>query len=267
MKKEEESMKKEETAVAVQNDQDFQIPSELTGVFDLKEQLEGVQPRLPQIGIVHAAQMFKMPDDSLIGQFDGIILDHNCANAWWETSFEISGGGVPPDCLSLDGITPDPSSAKRQCDTCTMCPLNQFGSDGRGKACKNMKRVHVLINGSLLPYRLTLPPSSLRAFDDYVTIMTGRKIPLQLMTTIFALTNSKNQDGIDYSELRLTLGTLTVTTKEEAQERLALRNEWRKTMRGQLIEGSEVVTAEAPAYTGTPPTDHENFETADGPRF
>jgi hypothetical protein len=54
----------------------------------------------------------------------------------------------PPICYAFgetdDDLKPHPDSAKPQADACFSCPNNQWGSDpggGRGKACKNVRRL------------------------------------------------------------------------------------------------------------------------------
>ena len=129
-----------------------EIPVELQDVFDISKNMEGVVPRLPQIGIIHRGQLFEMPDESKIDSFEGVILDQHQANAWWEKDISESGGNAMPDCFSLDGITSDVTQEKCQNDKRAICKQNQFGSDpktGKGKACKNMKRLHILMEGSL----------------------------------------------------------------------------------------------------------------------
>jgi len=45
-----------------------QLPA-LNDLFDINENMEGVDARLPQIGIAHQAQMFTMPDGSKAESF------------------------------------------------------------------------------------------------------------------------------------------------------------------------------------------------------
>ena len=196
-------------------EQEAMVPEELRGEFDTKENMEGVTPKFPNIKILHQAQLFEFPDGSKIESFNGIILDTNRVNAWWEESFDLTGGGVPPDCFSLDGIHCSQNSSKPQCELCgtdksPKCPLNKFqsevkkdGSAGRGKACKNMKRIHIVLEGQMLPYRLILPPSNLGAIDEYISLLESRGTPYQLVVTKFGLKESQNKDGIKSSIVSL----------------------------------------------------------------
>ena len=101
------------------------LPAELKDTFNLKANMEGVRPRLPMIGIVHQAQLYVMPDESQIKEFEAIILDTNRINAWWEKSFDETGGGTPPDCFSMNGIECDQNCAmknKRPHNRSNLCP-------------------------------------------------------------------------------------------------------------------------------------------------
>ena len=147
---------------------------------------------------------FEVPGDDpdnpeTVQALTGVIVHHHPVNVYWEHDFDGSGG--LPDCSSPDG--------KRGLDTrtgeirdCAACPFNQFGSGGKGsaKACKNTHRVYLLRENDALPILLTLPPTSLRAFKDYLAkrlIMKGKR-SADVITCI-KLKREKNADGIAYS--------------------------------------------------------------------
>ena len=140
------------------------------------------------------------PDNPETAQsLTGVIVHHHPVNVYWEHDFDGSGG--LPDCSSPDG--------KRGLDArtgeirnCAACPFNQFGSGGKGsaKACKNTHRIYLLRENEALPILLTLPPTSLRAFKDYLAkrlIMKGKR-STDVLTSI-KLKREKNADGIAYS--------------------------------------------------------------------
>lgn len=131
----------------------------------------------------------------------GIIVDHHPVNAHWETEYD--GSNNPPDCASFDGHTGlDTTSGELR--QCASCPYNQFGSDpkgGNGKACKNMHRIYILLSGQPIPMLLTLPPTSLAAWRNYIgkKIVVRGKRPWMVMTKI-TLKKEKNASGISYSQ-------------------------------------------------------------------
>jgi len=218
------------------------IPEE----FDPQKTMDQIEPRLPQIGILHQEQMFKMPDGENVKSFKGVILDLNRANAFWKESFSESGGGTPPDCSSIDGIHAD-LNMEGACPSPTgkcghgkdpECPHNKFGSDGRGKKCKNLKRVHILIDDQLLPMRLTLPPTSIKSIDLYVSLLMSQKLPMQLIETEFSLKESSNKEGISFSEA-VFKNINRITDAKRVEELRLMFRQWRSIMRQQPVEGDE----------------------------
>jgi len=224
--------KNKELATKEQSEEN--LPAELKAKFDLKQNMEGVTPRLPQISIVHQAQLFTFPDETQLKEFEGIILDTNRINAWWEQSYDETGGGTPPDCFSMNGVEPDLNCNMPQAKRCAECEKNKFGSDGRGKACKNMKRVHIMLEDEMLPLRLTLPPSNLKAIDMYISLLTSKGMPYQLVVTNFKLKKTQNKDGIAFSEINPEKVRI-ITDSEKAEFLSKMLKEFKPVMRGQEI--------------------------------
>ena len=198
---------------------------------DLLEQSRGEMAatadfRPPMITIAPAGANVFMKNEKAIGdKVTGIILGQTRANAFWvpdpskdsvgsDRFFELFGGDdiakTEPDdfplCTSNDGINGSHEiidSAEGPCfGSCSKCFLNCFGSDlrgGKGKACKNAKRLLMLLPRSGIPNVLTLPPTSIRAFDDYATALYEWKLtPLFVHTTI-GLKIKEASGGIKYS--------------------------------------------------------------------
>ena len=144
----------------------------------------------------------------------GVILDHHPVNAYWAEKF--SGGNAQPDCSSFDGK----KGALRETGEirdCASCPYNQFGSDGRGKACKNVHRLYILREGNPVPIILALPPSSLKSLRDYI----GKKILLKGLRCFQAITKitlkkEVNADNITYS--RAVFAFQDALTPEQQQQ-------------------------------------------------
>lgn len=127
----------------------------------------------------------------------GVILDHHPVNAYWAEKY--SGGNEQPDCSSYDGKQ-GVERETGEIHDCSKCPHNQFGSDGAGKACKNIHRCYILQEGSPVPLVLALPPTSLKYLRDYI----GKKILLKGMrcwdaVTKITLKKDKSSDNITYS--------------------------------------------------------------------
>lgn len=123
----------------------------------------------------------------------GVIVDHHPINAYWPAKYE--GANQAPECSSMDGKTGTCGKA------CKTCPHNQFGSDGNGKACKNMHRIYILQEGQMFPMLLTLPPSSLKNFSNFImkqVVMKGRKSTGVVVKV--TLKKATNANGIVYSQ-------------------------------------------------------------------
>ena len=241
--------KKEDTEIAVREDMEVAgIPDELAGIFSPKESMEGVEIRLPQIKILHQGKSFEMADGETVREFQGVILDVNNVNAYWKVSFQESGGGTPPQCMSTNGARPDPMAEEMQSELCKPCKQNQFGSDGgRGKACKNMKRIHVLLEGQHFPNRLTVPPTSMKFVDQYLSLLLNKGTPYELVVTKFSLKDASNKEGIKYSQLKLENVGLATKDPAEAREIKKLKTEMLPMMRDTVMDDVQAVM-----------TDHKN---------
>ena len=127
----------------------------------------------------------------------GVILDHHPINAYWKDKF--NGGNEQPDCSSFDGKQ-GVERETGEIHDCATCPHNQFGSDNKGKACKNVHRCYILREGNPVPLVLALPPTSLKHMRDYI----AKKVLLQGMrcweaVTKITLKKEKSADNITYS--------------------------------------------------------------------
>jgi len=137
-----------------------------------------------------------LPSGESSKELTGVIVVRTLVRSYWKASFDESGGGSPPDCVSLDnehGIG-DPGGE------CASCPLNQFGSGkDNAKACRQITRLFLLQPDNLLPIFLPLPPSSYKICQNYVVSLMGRGIPLWETVTTIGLEQDKSGTGIVYS--------------------------------------------------------------------
>lgn len=155
------------------------------------------------VGGVNMFQVFEPGDDepTAVQSVEGVIMLSHKSNGLWMKAFG-SGDSKQPDCSSMDGVT-GMQTETGECVECASCPYNEFGSarsgEGRGKACKNMRRLYIMRRGDVFPMVLTLPPTALSAYDNYRTkVMLGRKKMAAVMTKI-TLKSAANKDGVAYS--------------------------------------------------------------------
>ena len=176
---------------------------------------EGVRSRFPLINIRHAGtNAIELPkkageeDAPIVREFEGIILDQYITKAYW-TSPMGKGSGGPPDCASLNGITPYVKEPINP-DGCVTCPFNKFGSgidqDGnatRGKRCRDQKRVIVVLDEHDLPCRLMLSAMNIGPFDTYMMDLRDQGTPIGTVRTKFKAVSAKNKGGTEFTGIEL----------------------------------------------------------------
>lgn len=156
--------------------QNFVLPTALNSDFsseDLADDMEGLQLTMQRVKIPGGGNLqFEIRSDDPDNpdyerKLVGVILYHHLANAYWPEGSEYDDN-VPPFCQSFDGK----QGYGEPGGVCAACAFNQFGStaNGSGKACKNMRQVYLLRSGEYLPLQLSLPPTSLRPFNDFMNL-------------------------------------------------------------------------------------------------
>lgn len=152
-------------------------------------------------------------DEPPTRNLDGIIVATGLVRSYWASGLEDNGGSSPPDCFSPDSITGIGTPG----GSCEVCPLAQFGSavkngkEGRGQACKQMRQIYLLREGSALPTLLVIPPSSIKSIKGYLLGLASKQgLRYSQVVTRFTLTEEKNADGIKFGMVKAsTLGKLT----------------------------------------------------------
>ena len=156
--------------------QDFVLPTALESDFtsdDLADDMDGLQMTMQRVKIPGGGNLqFEIRGDDPDNpdyerKLVGVILHHHFANAYWPEGSEYDDN-VPPFCQSFDGK----QGYGEPGGVCAVCAFNQFGStaSGSGKACKNMRQIYLLRSGEYLPLQLSLPPTSLRPFNDFMNL-------------------------------------------------------------------------------------------------
>jgi hypothetical protein len=156
--------------------EDFKLPSMIEGEFsteELSDDLAGVQITFPRVKIPSGGSLqFELPggnpeDPEYAKTIDGVILFGHLANAYWADGGLDEDENGPPNCASVDGIT----GAGTPGGSCAICPMNAWGSvaNGKGKACKNTRHIYLLRDGDFIPISISLPPTSLRPYNDFVS--------------------------------------------------------------------------------------------------
>ena len=140
---------------------------------------------------VQASKTFKLPDGAESNLITGIIVDFVYYNAYYESAFDPNDR-TPPSCFALapteDELIPSENSPEVQSTGgCKGCAQNQYGTAGKGKACRNS----VLI--ALLPtdatdetplWLINVSPTGISQFSSYgSSVANGLKRPLYAVST------------------------------------------------------------------------------------
>lgn len=180
------------------------------------EELNGLGNMSPDIlkipsggGLVYEVPTDDPENPDLAKTIDVVVVHHHPVNAYWIGEF--SGDNAAPDCASNDGHIGVDSNGEVHC--CEGCPRNEFGSDGVGKACKNMHKLYMLREGDPIPLVLSLPPSALRAYREFITRSVIRRglysrhcvIRLGLKKETSKVDKATGKGGIVYSSPTFTL--------------------------------------------------------------
>lgn len=162
------------------------------------EEMFGLTPDMNRITIpAGGALSFEVPGDDperpeSLPALEGIVVHHHAAGVLWLTSMDDrNDGDSQPHAFSDDGVTQIVSpEAIELCKAkgwpipstdFASCPYNQWGSativdpsaNPKGKATKNLRRLYLLRAGQVAPDLLTLPPTSLKPWSNYVVRVGG----------------------------------------------------------------------------------------------
>jgi len=145
---------------------------------------------------------FVLPDGTdLGGNMAGIIVDMVHVNEFYTGRYDPKKI-EPPVCAAKstepNHMVPFDTAPKKQADSCVECPNNQFGSDGKGKACKNGLWLSVLNPDKLDDplYIVKLAPTAVTPFKRYAASVGALGRPLYSVITHFTLDKS-----VDYAKI------------------------------------------------------------------
>ena len=144
---------------------------------------------------------FVLPDGREAETFAAVIVDFINVNEFYEGRFDPKKP-APPVCAAKGtdpkNMVPFEDSPKLQADGCNDCPNNQFGSEGKGKACKNGIWLAVVPADDLTaqPLIVKLAPTATTPFRRYLTLLASTGRPHFAVITNFSLDNS-----VDYAKI------------------------------------------------------------------
>lgn len=137
-------------------------------------------------------KQFKLPGGDVLDFLDVVIVDFVYYNVYYEGAFD-SNNISPPNCFSLHEeqktMVPSANSPDKQCENCSSCWANEFGSSGKGKACQNRCLIAVLptdANPETAFSILDISPTAVKGFSSYLqSVVRGlQKFPHQVISHI-----------------------------------------------------------------------------------
>lgn len=206
------------------------------------EEMEGLPSGFERIKIPSGGGIaFEVPGDDpespdMVKEFKAVIAYHHPVNTYYKEKYD--GSNNPPDCGSMDGrvgFTEDGEIIE-----CAKCPFSKFGTaeDGKGKACKQKRRLYLVREGEILPTIMTLPTGSLTEYSKYIMRLLNRGKKSNQVVTKFSLKKAQNATGINYSQAMFALDR---ELESEEIKYIATLSEQAKTFaqRTELIDETE----------------------------
>jgi hypothetical protein len=149
-------------------------------------------------------KQFVLPDGQKTDELKVVIVDFVARNEFYEGAFDKDNIS-PPACFAIgiapNKLEPSDNSPQKQAETCAECPMNAFGSAGKGKACKNGRMLAVLpadADADTPIWTLKVSPTALKNFDGYVQSVarTFQAPPVSVVTTVTF------DENVTYASLR-----------------------------------------------------------------
>jgi hypothetical protein len=142
-----------------------------------------------------------------------IAINSVFENQWYKEKYNPDNP-ASPSCYAIaeldDDLKPHPDAEAPQAATCAECPKNAWGSDpggGRGKACKNVRRIAMIAASDLEHVAKAevavakLPVTSVGNWSTYANqIASVLKLPpLAVITEMSVVPNNKTIFQVEFS--------------------------------------------------------------------
>lgn len=136
-------------------------------------------------------------------EISGVIIAQRNQRVYYAEAYD--GSSNPPDCSSRDARM----GVGMPGGVCGNCPLSKWDG-GQKPACAMRKMILILPEGSILPYIISAPPTSLGPINKYLTRLISHRnpetgmphpLPYYHLVTRFTLTKTQNSKGVPYSQI------------------------------------------------------------------
>lgn len=250
--------KKNSTALATMDT--FAIANRYEGIdpellAELQDEMEDLDPesgitcrqiKVPSGGgIAYEVQGEDEGDADPMKEILGVIVFTHRLSGYWPGSFGSAKDAKDkiPVCSSMDGKN-GLNTQTGALEDCEHCHYNAYNSDprgGKGKACKNMRRIYMMRNGDPNFYLLTVPPTSIKEVNKTLNRILAKGTPYTGLLLTFKLAKATNANGIDYS-------TVVIEKKGILPPEIAAAA---KEMRRQIKDKYKEMTISLDEYTPT----------------
>ena len=141
-------------------------------------------------------------------QIDAVIVFTHRVSDYWPGAYGSGDDAARiPVCSSMDGKTGfNPGTG--ELTPCESCLYNQYGTGvdengnpKKGKACKNMRRIYMMMDSDPNLYLLTVPPTSIKDINKQLAKILASGTPYTGMIVSFTLEKTKNSTGTPYSKV------------------------------------------------------------------
>jgi hypothetical protein len=162
-------------------------------------------------------QAYVNEDDEPIPSLEVVLVrgKPNLSKIFYEKGYE-EGSSEKPDCFSMDGLKPDPSSPNIQHANCEFCPNNEWGSKvtpqgTKTKACADNRRLAVVTEVDLAnngedatPILLRIPGASLASMKEYSErVLAPKGIPFYAVVTKLGFDRDAAYPKLTYKATRI----------------------------------------------------------------
>ena len=155
---------------------------------------------LPRIKVANGMAQWLVEDvlegEKPVPYIEGVIVYIHDSRTYYPTK---NAGNVPPECSSRDGVT----GYGKPGGKCKECPLAQWDSaegESNAQACKQSKELFMLIGDSVLPTRVSLPPTSLKAVEKFKLQMVTKRMQYRHCIVRLSLVKAQNKAGQTYGK-------------------------------------------------------------------
>ena len=276
---------KKKTTTALATLGDFSIANRYEGMdpelmAELEDEMSDLDPesgitcrkiKIPSGGgLAYEVQGEEETDVEYMKEINGVVVFTHRVNGFWAGSYGDDDQNKAPICSSMDGKT-GVRNDTGEIISCETCPLNQFGSatdqkgnQAKGKACKNMRRLYLMMDGDPNFYLLTVPPTSIKDVNKQLAKIMAGGTPYTGLVLKFTLEKTKNAAGVEYSKVVISkAGLLPPAISSIAQEmRRQIKEQYQSmaiTMDDYAAAPEQPTTTESPSETPAPT---ENYSTA-----